>query len=144
MSLKISSEDVFAESWIVTVMRHFFICCDLPRSNSGMLFNGKNDNSVFFVFRSAITLKEFLDIIEIAFITEVNMRRSVVPSAVVSLVTMLCKIIWLFNSESFFNDSGNNLILSNTLWHFVDTYRLLCPSQCWSARWFKILAAQND
>lgn len=47
----------------------------------------------FFVFRSAITLKEFLDIIEIAFITEVNMRRSVVPSAVVSLVTMLCKII---------------------------------------------------
>lgn len=33
--------------------------------------------------RSAITLKEFLDIIEIAFITEVNMRRSVVPSAVV-------------------------------------------------------------
>ena len=26
------------------------------------------------------------------------MRRSVVPSAVVSLVTMLCKIIWLFNS----------------------------------------------
>ena len=46
-----------------------------------------------FVFRSAITLKEFLDIIEIAFITEVNMRRSVVPSAVVSLVTMLCKII---------------------------------------------------
>lgn len=54
----------------------------------------KNDNSdFFFVFRSAITLKEFLDIIEIAFITEVNMRRSVVPSAVVSLVTMLCKII---------------------------------------------------
>ena len=47
----------------------------------------------FFFFRSAITLKEFLDIIEIAFITEVNMRRSVVPSAVVSLVTMLCKII---------------------------------------------------
>lgn len=38
----------------------------------------------FFVFRRAITLKEFLDIIEIAFITEVNMRRSVVPSAVVS------------------------------------------------------------
>ena len=64
-----------------------------------MLFNGKKDNSdFFFVFRSAITLKEFLDIIEIAFITEVNMRRSVVPSAVVSLVTMLCKIIWLFNS----------------------------------------------
>lgn len=83
---------------------------------------------LFFVFRSAITLKEFLDIIEIAFITEVNMRRSVVPSAVVSLVTMLCKIIWLFNSESFFND----------------TYRLPRPSQCWSARWFKILAAQND
>ena len=110
-----------------------------------MLFNGKNDNSDFvFVFRSAITLKEFLDIIEIAFITEVNMRRSVVPSAVVSLVTMLCKIIWLLNSESFFDDSGNNLILSNTLWHFVDTYRLPCPSQCWSARWFKILAAQND
>ena len=59
-----------------------------------MLFNGKNENSdFFFVFRSAITLKEFLDIIEIAFITEVNMRLSVVPSAVVSLVTMLCKII---------------------------------------------------
>lgn len=48
---------------------------------------------VIFFFRRAITLKEFLDIIEIAFITEVNMRRSVVPSAVVSLVTMLCKII---------------------------------------------------
>ena len=70
---------------------------------------------VIFFFRRAITLKEFLDIIEIAFITEVNMRRSVVPSAVVSLVTMLCKIIWLFNSESFFNDSGNNWILNNTL-----------------------------